>query len=163
MLRGTPVEALLRSRSKDYPNIAVSLKAERESNMPTNPRETVLAIALMLWPISTSAQGLPTREGTCVYTRIAQLQHRLQSGENGPFVPDSGSAVRFDNGGYQVSYEELDTVRHSRKGDPVLMCLIRIPKGCPPGDARGRIYTTTNLRTMESWTMSDSEHGCGGA
>ena len=31
------------------------------------------------------------------------------------------------------------------------------------GDARGRIYTTTNLRTLESWTMPDSEHQCGGA
>jgi hypothetical protein len=121
------------------------------------------AIAVVLWPISTSAQALPTREGTCVQTKISQVEHRLRSGENGPFVPDSGSAVSFDNGGYQVAYEELAAVQRSRKGDQVLMCLIRIPKGCPPGDARGRIYTTTNLRTMESWTMPDSEHGCGGA
>jgi hypothetical protein len=106
---------------------------------------------------------LPSREGTCVRTAIAHLEHRLQSGTNGPFVLDSGSAVVFANGGYQVSYEEVEAVQHSHNGDPVFMCLIRIPRNCPPGDARGRWYTTTNLRTMESWTMMDSEHGCGGA
>ena len=65
------------------------------------------------------------------------------------------SAVVFANGGYQVSYEEVEAVQHSHNGDPVFMCLIRIPRNCPPGDARGRWYTTTNLRTMESWTMMD--------
>ena len=131
--------------------------------MRANLRRALLATAVMLGSISARAQGLPTREGVCVRTRIAQLEHRLQSGDKGPFVPDSGSAVRFENGGYQVSYEELETVKHSRKGDPVFMCLVRLPKDCPPGDNRGRMYTTTNLRTMESWTMSDSEHECGGA
>ena len=109
------------------------------------------------------AQGLPIREATCVNTRIAALEHRLQCGPDGAFVSDSGSAVRFTNGGYQVSYQELPQLRQSRKGDPVMLCLIRIPRGCPQGDVRGRVYTATNLRTLDSWTMADSEHGCGGA
>jgi hypothetical protein len=103
------------------------------------------------------------QEGACVGTKIAKLEHRLQNGENGPMVPGSGSAVAFANGGYQVSYEEVDAVHHARNGDRVLMCLISIPHSCPPGDSRGRWYTTTDLRTMESWTMMDSEHSCGGA
>jgi hypothetical protein len=134
----------------------------KETKMRADLQQAMLAAPIVLWPMVASAQGLPTREGTCVRTKIAQVQHRLQD-ENGKFVPDSGSAVQFVNGGYQVSYEELEAVKNSRKGDPALMCLIQIPRGCPPGDARGRMYTTTNLRTMESWTMSDSEHGCGGA
>ena len=109
------------------------------------------------------AQGMPVREATCVNTRIAGLEHRLQSGVNGPFLPESGSAVRFANGGYQVAYEELPQLRGARVGDPVTLCLIRIPKNCPRGDARGRVYTATNLRTLDSWTMADSEHSCGGA
>ena len=129
----------------------------------TGSRVALVTAILLVAPTLAAGQGLPTREGTCVRTEIAKLEHRLQSGINGPFIPDSGSAVRFTNGGYQVGYKELEAVRHSRVGDPVFMCLIVIPRNCPAGDARGRVYTTTNLRTIESWTMQDSEHGCGGA
>ena len=31
------------------------------------------------------------------------------------------------------------------------------------GSAGGKVYRTTNLRTRQSWTLPDSEHGCGGA
>ena len=64
--------------------------------MRANLQRALLATAVMLGPISASAQGLPTREGVCVRTRITQLEHRLQSGDKGPFVPDSGigSALR---------------------------------------------------------------------
>jgi hypothetical protein len=107
--------------------------------------------------------GLPTHPGTCAWTKIKSVEHRLQEGERGPFIKDSGSAVVFSNGGYQVAYEEYDEVHRSRAGDPVLMCLVSIPQHCPKGDSRGRVYTTTNLRTQESWTMPDAEHRCGGA
>ena len=127
----------------------------------------LLAATLGLLPAPVMAQGaagqLPTREGTCAATRIARLEHRLATGQGGPFVPGSGSAVVYANGGYQVGYEELPAIGRSRAGDPVTLCLIRIPRDCPKNDARGRVYTATNLRTMESWTLPDAEHGCGGA
>jgi hypothetical protein len=119
-------------------------------------------VALLI-PSAAFAQGLLVREGTCANTQIAALEHRLQSGRGGPFVKGSGSAIRYTNGILQVSYEEVREVGLSRIGDLVTLCLIQIPRGCPAGDARGRIYTATNLRTMSSWTMADSEHGCGGA
>jgi hypothetical protein len=122
-----------------------------------------LVVASVLGPVAAIAQDVPTGELTCVKTTITRLEHRLENGMNGPFVPGSGSAVRFANGLYQVSYDELEAVQRSRTGDPVFMCLVRIPRDCPPGDDRGRVYTTTNLRTLGSWTMSDSEHRCGGA
>ena len=121
---------------------------------------TVLLTAAHIAPVI--AQGLPQREATCAVTRIARLEHRLQTGP-GAFVPDSGSAVRYANSGYQVSYEELPSIAASRTGDAVTLCLIRVPRNCPPGDVRGRIYTATNMRTLASWTLPDSEHGCGGA
>ena len=127
------------------------------------PAKPALAGLFLLLPAAAAAQTLPSREGTCVYTRVARLEQRLQEGANGPFVPGSGSAVVFANRGYQVSYDEVPAVARSHVGDRVLMCLVQIPRPCPPGDARGRWYTTTNLRTMESWTMMDSEHSCGGA
>jgi hypothetical protein len=91
--------------------------------------------------------AMPSTVGTCVGTTIARLEQRLQNGVDGPFIAGSGSAVAFANGGYQVSYEEVEAVSESRVGDPVLICLVRLPQDCPPGDTRGHWYTTTNLRT----------------
>ena len=54
-------------------------------------------------------------------------------------------------------------IARSRPGDPIRLCLVSIPKHCPPGDDRGRFYKATNLRTGKSWTLPDSEHMCGGA
>ncbi|HJW39842.1 MAG TPA: hypothetical protein VJ476_01290, partial [Rhizomicrobium sp.] len=59
--------------------------------------------------------------------------------------------------------EELPEVHRSHVGDPVLMCLVFIPSDCPKGDDRGKVYTTTDLRTLQSWTLPDAEHSCGGA
>jgi hypothetical protein len=131
--------------------------------MHANIWKIAVAGAILFSPVIGNAQSLPAREGTCVRTQIAGVEQRLRDGPNGPFITGSGSAVRFTNGGYQVAYAEIEAVQNSRTGDPVFICLIRIPRGCPAGDARGRLYTTTNLRTLESWTMPDSEHECGGA
>jgi uncharacterized protein len=110
---------------------------------------------------SAEANGLPTEVGQCANTVIAEITSRFQADINAD--PDDGSAVSFENGGHQVSYEKEQALINSSVGDPVLMCLVSIPQDCPPGDDRGRIYATTNQRTSESWTLSDSQHSCGGA
>jgi hypothetical protein len=76
---------------------------------------------------------------------------------------DPGTAIQFANGGRQVSYEKETAIIRSRIGDQVLMCLKELPKDCPPGDNRGRVYNTKNIRTGEAWTLADSQHLCGGA
>jgi len=101
--------------------------------------------------------------GTCVRTTIREVSQRLEDGATHRPMPGSGSAVEFANGLYQVSYDEVPEVNQSRRGDPVFVCLMSLPQHCPPGDVRGKVYTTTNLRTQESWTLPDAEHGCGGA
>jgi hypothetical protein len=103
------------------------------------------------------AGDLPKHVGQCVKTRIKSIETRLEN------APDSGSAVSFENGGYQVSYDTVPAIVHSKAGDPARMCLVSIPKNCPKGDDRGRVYRTTNLRTHKSWKLMDSEHMCGGA
>ena len=108
------------------------------------------------------ADGIPARVGTCAFSQVRAVSQRLEDGE-GREVPDSGSAITFANGLYQVDYAQVEAVNNSRRGDRVLICLVKLPKGCPPGDDRGRFYTTTNLRTLESWTLPDSQHMCGGA
>jgi hypothetical protein len=102
------------------------------------------------------AQGWPTRVGHCSMT-VKWVGTRLDN------TPGSGSAIQFRNGGYQVSYDQVAAVDRSRPGDPVRMCLISLPKDCPLGDDRGRVYKTTNLRTRRSWSLRDAEHMCGGA
>ena len=128
-------------------------------------RLAILAIAAcaVLPPTTVFAQEKPVREGTCVRTTIQRIETRLIDGRTNRPIPMSGSSVTFANGVSQVDYAQVPAVDQSRPGDPVYLCLIQIPRDCPPGDTRGRIYTTTNLRSMNSWTMKDSPHGCGGA
>jgi hypothetical protein len=94
-----------------------------------------------------------------VNTRIIAIHGRL---EGDPRF-ETGIGVDLANGIYGVSYDSVRAVRRSRVGDRVRSCLVSIPRGCPPGDDRGREYRTTNLRTRQSWTLPDSQHGCGGA
>jgi hypothetical protein len=122
----------------------------------------ILAVALS-FASSASAIGLPKRVGECVLTKVGQVETRLVNGSTNQPIPGSGSAIKFENGGYQVSYQQERPVDRSHPGDPVRMCLVSIPRGCPPGDNRGRVYRTTNLRTHGSWTLPDAEHMCGGA
>lgn len=114
-------------------------------------------------PVAAAAATLPQQTGDCAHTAVAHIGTRLQDVRTGRDIPDSGTAVWLRNGGYQVSYEPDRAVQDSRPGDPVLMCLVKLPEHCPPGDQRGRWYTVTNLRTLRSWTLPDAEHSCGGA
>jgi hypothetical protein len=132
-------------------------------------KQAVFAIALVLavQPAEAQRRASPRppamRVGTCVRTTIAQVSQRLEDSLTHQVIPGSGSAVTFANGLYQVSYDQVPAVNRSRRGDPVSICLRSLPEHCPPGDVRGKFYETTNLRTRESWTLPDSEHGCGGA
>ena len=103
------------------------------------------------------ATELPRRVGQCAITAITKVGTRLDD------TPGSGSAVSFENGGDQVGYDSVPAIEHSRAGDRVRFCLVSVPRHCPKGDDRGRVYRTTNLRTHQTWTMADSAHMCGGA
>jgi hypothetical protein len=134
----------------------------RRRGIAMSSRNTALSLILLTGCVTASrpdawADSLPTAVGQCTQTTIAKVETRLEG------MPGSGSAVSFANGGYQVSYDTVPAITQSRAGDPVTMCLVSIPQGCPPGDNRGRQYKTTDLRTKESWTLPDSEHSCGGA
>jgi hypothetical protein len=122
------------------------------------------AVVMLSSSLTNAAEErLPTTLGACVLTEISAISSRLVNRTTGQPIRGSGSAVSFDNKGYQVSYAEEPAILRSRRGDKVYMCLMQVPRDCLPGDDRGRIYTTTNLRTMASWTLPDAEHRCGGA
>ena len=108
-------------------------------------------------PAEAIASTLPANVGDCTQTTITETGPRLEG------VDDSGSAVVYANGGSQVSYDVVPAITQSQVGDAVELCLVSIPENCPPGDDRGRVYSATNARTGESWTLPDSQHMCGGA
>lgn len=125
-------------------------------------RFALLALALLAGSPAVADQ-LPTRVGACVVTTIETIETRLMDDGTKQPIPGSGSAVRFANGGYQVSYDTVPAIEASQKGDRVRMCFIHRPVDCPKGDNRGKMYRTTNLRTKGSWMLPDAEHSCGGA
>ena len=112
-----------------------------------------------------AAQPLPKRVGACALTAVDVIGTRLEDPAQPNQRPNAtmGTSVSFSNGGFQVSYEYVAAIDHSRRGDRVRICLASIPKHCPPGDDRGRIYHTVNLRTHAAWRLPDSQHSCGGA
>lgn len=130
-----------------------------DTNLPAWLSATVLTGG-----VAPRRSALPTRLGQCATTQVADIMPRLDPGR--PPVPadfETGTAVDFANGGHQVSYERESALLQSRPGDPVVMCLVSVPRHCPPGDDRGRFYLVTNLRTNRTWSLPDSQHMCGGA
>jgi uncharacterized protein len=108
---------------------------------------------------------LPTAVGTCTKTKIAEITTRFGDELKRPEKSDadSGSAVNYANDGHQVSYSYNEALAASAIGDEVTLCLISLPRNCPAGDDRGRVYSATNLRTKSFWILPDSQHSCGGA
>jgi hypothetical protein len=121
-----------------------------------------LALATQAFLAPAMAEPMPKHVGDCAKTVVRRLETRLLDGDGKP-IADSGSAIVFTNGGYQVSYDKAPEIVASRPGDGVRICLVSVPKNCPKGDHRGKVYKTTNLRTHGDWTLPDAEHSCGGA
>jgi hypothetical protein len=121
-----------------------------------------LAVAASAFVAPALAEPMPKHVGDCAKTKVSRIETRLVDG-GGKSIAGSGSAIDFVNGGYQVSYDQIAAIDTSRQGNPAEVCLVSVPKGCPKGDHRGKIYKTTNLRSHGQWTLPDAEHACGGA
>ncbi len=122
-----------------------------------------LTAVLIMAGAPAGADALPTRVGACVVTAIESVETRLADGATHQPMPGSGGAVRFANGGYQVSYDTVPAIEESRKCDRVRMCFVSTPLNCPKGDDRGEIYNSANPRTHKNWRLPDSERSRGGA
>ena len=95
--------------------------------------------------------------GQCFNTQVASIGSRLEN------TPDSGDAVEYTDGHYQVSYETNPVVQKFHVGDPIRLCVIELPGHCPAADDRGILFSAVNLKTGGRWKAADSEHPCGGA
>ncbi|MBB6411224.1 lysozyme inhibitor LprI family protein [Mesorhizobium sangaii] len=132
---------------QDY-NIALIGKKALEA-AARNPKET--------------DKPLPSAIGRCASTHIKTLTTRLGDDPLETANPDGGSAATFTNDGGAVSYDRDPGLAASKVGDAAVMCLISIPRDCPKGDERGRVYYGIDLAIKASWALPDSEHMCGGA
>lgn len=105
------------------------------------------------------------RLGDCHATTI----RRLGDAFDGPLkAPDAdglsqGVSVGFANRLFQTGRDDVPALRRTKVGDRVSVCLVRLPRGCPRGDDRGKAYLTLNLRTGETWRLANAHHLCGGA
>ena len=108
-------------------------------------------------------QPLPASIGKCGFTHIRTLTTRLGDDPLETAPPEGGSAATFTNGGAAVSYDREPGLASSKVGDPVIMCLIVIPRDCPKSDLRGKVYYSVDLVGKGIWALPDAEHLCGGA
>ncbi len=122
-----------------------------------------LAIAVGLLPFAASAAKPPTRVGACADTFVARVGTRLVDGSTGQSIAGSGTAISFTNGISLISYDTVPNAAAARPGDKAKLCLQSIPKNCPPGDNRGKVYQATIYRTGKRFALPDSQHMCGGA
>lgn len=106
--------------------------------------------------INPATQALPT-DGQCFATQIHEVTGRLAGDLS------SGTTVTFEDGHIIVDYSVSKTASLWNSGDPVKLCVVKLPANCPDGDNRGVTYRAINLRTGNDWTAPDSEHECGGA
>lgn len=139
--------------------------SELGSSVPVPPWVGTYRAEIFMTRGEPQAKTLPKRVGQCTITKIAGISTRFGDELKPPIdeLDTSGSAITYANEGYQVSYSYIQALADSHLGDEVLLCLASIPKNCPKGDDRGRMYSATNLRTKGSWLLPDSQHMCGGA
>ena len=109
-------------------------------------------------PVTESGEpaGRMPDPGSCIMTRVYQVTTRLIH------ITNSGTTIIYQDGHAQVSYDHVRNAERARRGDPVRLCVVSVPKDCPPHDFRGVMYRATDLRRHLKWSMRNAEHGCGG-
>jgi hypothetical protein len=106
------------------------------------------------------------RVGTCYQTTVARTGGRFHWNERPPLRTDPHDdelVVEYADGHVMLDWEFNFRVSQWRRGDRVRLCVVSLPRNCPPGDFRGVEYRARNARTGEVWRSGDSAHVCGGA
>ena len=108
------------------------------------------------------AKPWPASKPHCQNTTVKVATTRLEA--DGRPVYDSGVAIVFANGVTAVDYQPGNPIAmRERAGDKVQTCLYSVPKNCPPGDDRGKVYRTYDYRLHAAYYLPATEHSCGGA
>ena len=124
-------------------------------------------------PAQTVSSALPKKVGQCADMAIQDKVTRFEGAVAGEAGGEVNVQLSDELGLYLLSIAglsesaNLDKYMYATsdfaKGDKVKVCLIQLPKDCPKGDDRGKIYKVTNYKNKKSFTGVDSWHSCGGA
>jgi uncharacterized protein len=101
------------------------------------------------------------KPGECAKTRVRKVTTRFGEPVNDE-NEDQGTAIEYENGDHQVSYSR-DDLYGIEPRQTVVLCLMSVLHDCPKGDARGNLYLALDLDTGTQWTLTDTQHMCGGA
>jgi uncharacterized protein len=105
---------------------------------------------------------IPAAPGQCMETRITEVTTRFGAPLDYNDA-EEGTAVSFSDDIGQVSYGREEALTQAKAGDRVVLCLMSIPRDCPKGDVRGRLYLGYDADAKTQWILPDSQHLCGGA
>lgn len=117
--------------------------------------------------------NFPKTVGDCVETILMSKNTRFE----GVVAGDTGGEVNvmFDNeiALYIQEIQDLpkstnvDKYMYSTsdfaEGDSMKLCLLALPKDCPKGDDRGKVYSVHSHKNNKTFTGVDAWHLCGGA
>ena len=103
---------------------------------------------------------------SCAKTTIKTKRDRFGKGPPGS-AEYGGMTIAFANGVGLISYTVNKLAARERVGDSVQVCFLgRIEggEGClTADDSRGRVYRVYDYRLHVAYTMTNSQHRCGGA
>ncbi len=116
---------------------------------------------------------LPGKLNTCTELTLVTKATRFEGATPGESGGEVYMQMNNDIGFFVLSVAGLPKNANSDKhmyhtadfgkGDKLSVCLIRVPKDCPPGDDRGKEYRITNPKNQKSFTGTPDWHSCGGA
>ena len=135
---------------------------DRERALPRNEESKASEPPRGALKAQITEKSLPAAIGRCAETIVTKVVRRPYEKDD-PAAVNFGSAIRYKNGGGQISSEQNAGIDASMPGDRVKICLVALPHNCPRGDKRGAVYHALNMRTGQEWDAPNSEHACGGA
>lgn len=117
------------------------------------------------------AEPAPTSVGRCSQTTVTSKRFRMAPSPGDPGYRPSSSPlgkevlISLANGigVYAGDGDAFILSNTFAAGHRVRLCLDSVPKNCPPGDDRGKVYRLTDLQTQRTLKGIDSWHLCGGA
>ena len=147
------------------PAVAAGLRAYYRSKKLRflHPRNPAGPWRNLTSPFDSSDRPDESRQSSDCGRSVQRDDHQTHLARGCKGSPTAAAECSTQMAGTQVSYELIAAIHRSRQGDRLRLCLVSIPKNCPLGDDRGKVYRATNLRMEKAGRRQTLQHSCGGA